>query len=175
MDELLIIISHRSLRIILLRNPWSTVQEPNPKSNQNVLVIDDDKIVLQILAKILRKEGYSVDTSETGHEALEKLQTKTYDIAIIDVRLQDMNGIDLLEQIQKTVPNMKKIMLTGYPSNEDKTRALELGANEYLAKPVKSEELIAAIESELQQSSSRDKESNQDCAQYNSGSDLRRL
>ena len=135
----------------------------NPKSRQNVLVIDDDQIVLQILAKILRKEGYNVDTAETGGEAMEKLRNKTYHIAIIDVRLQDINGIDLLAQIQKTVPNMKKIMLTGYPSNEDKTRALELGANEYLAKPVKSEELIAAIECELQQDSGQSKDAQRNC------------
>ena len=135
----------------------------NQKSRQNVLVIDDDQIVLQILAKILRREGYNVDTAETGREAMEKLQNKTYHIAIIDVRLQDINGIDLLAHIQKTVPNMKKIMLTGYPSNEDKTRALELGANEYLAKPVKSEELINAIECELQQGSSQNKDSRRSC------------
>jgi DNA-binding response OmpR family regulator len=144
---------------MLLRNSWNTVSDTNPKSCQNVLVIDDDQIVLQILAKILRKEGYNVDTAETGCEAMEKLQAKTFHIAIIDVRLQDINGIDLLTQIQKTVPNMKKIMLTGYPSNEDKTRALELGANEYLAKPVKSEELINAIECELQQGSNQNKDS----------------
>ncbi len=135
----------------------------NPKSCQNVLVIDDDQIVLQILAKILRKEGYNVDTAETGREALEKLQIKTYHIAIIDVRLQDINGIDLLAQMQKTVPSMKKIMLTGYPSNEDKNKALELGANEYLAKPVKSEELIAAIECELQQGSGQNKNARGNC------------
>lgn len=148
---------------MLLHNSWGIVSEINPKSCQNVLVIDDDQIVLQILAKILRKEGYSVDTAETGCEALEKLQNKNYHIAIIDVRLQDINGIDLLERMQKTVPNMKKIMLTGYPSNEDKTRALELGANEYLAKPVKSEELIAAIECELQQDLSRNKGTSRGC------------
>ncbi len=135
----------------------------SPKSCQNVLVIDDDQIVLQILAKILRKEGYNVDTAETGCEAMEKLQAKTFHIAIIDVRLQDISGIDLLAQIQKSAPNMKKIMLTGYPSNEDKTRALELGANEYLAKPVKSEELINAIECELQQGSSQNKDSRRSC------------
>ncbi len=135
----------------------------NPKSCPDVLIIDDDQVVLQIFAKILRKEGYNVDTAETGQEALEKLENKTYDIALIDVRLQDMNGIDLLEQIQKTVPNMKKIMLTGYPSNEDRTRALELGASEYLAKPVKSQELIAAIECELHQSSSQNTKTLKNC------------
>jgi len=148
---------------MLLRNSWNAVSDTNQKNRQNVLVIDDDQIVLQILAKILRKEGYNVDTAETGCEAMEKLQNKTYHIAIIDVRLQDINGIDLLAQIQKTVPNMKKIMLTGYPSNEDKTRALELGANEYLAKPVKSEELIAAIECELQQGSGQSKDARRNC------------
>jgi len=125
------------------------------KSKQKILIIDDDKSVLQILAKILQKAGCCVAPVETGREALKKLETQTYDAAVIDVRLQDMNGLDLLNRIQTIAPNMTKIMLTGYPSDEDRTRALELGADYYLAKPVKSETLVEIVQSRLKKGQSQ--------------------
>jgi len=115
--------------------------------NEEVLIVDDDRSVHQILAKILRRAGCIVTTAESGQEALRKLETQTYDVAVIDVRLQDMNGLDLLEQMEATAPNMTKIILTGYPSDEDKTRAMELGVDYYLAKPIKSETLVEIVES----------------------------
>ncbi|HEY4675009.1 MAG TPA: response regulator [Candidatus Bathyarchaeia archaeon] len=117
----------------------------------NILIIDDDKTILKILSKILQKEGFNVNTAETGQDALNKLETQQYDAALIDVKLQDVNGIDLLNKIQKIAPSMVKIMLTGYPSEEDRTRALAQGAADYLTKPVKSEKLIEVIESKLEQ------------------------
>jgi CheY-like chemotaxis protein len=115
------------------------------KCEQKILIVDDDKFVLQILTKILEKAGCSVTAVETGQEALTKLQTQTYDAAIIDVRLQDTNGLDLLTRIEKIAPDMKKIMLTGYPSDEDRIKALQRGADYYLSKPIKSETLIEII------------------------------
>ncbi len=118
------------------------------KSKRKILIVDDDKSVLQILAKILQKAGCSVTAVETGREALRKLETQTYDAAVIDVRLQDTNGLDLLNIIQKIAPGMIKIMLTGYPSDEDRIRALELGADYYLTKPIKSETLIELLKAD---------------------------
>lgn len=118
------------------------------KCEQKILIVDDDKFVLQILSKILEKVGCSVTAVETGQEALTKLETQTYDAAVIDVRLQDTDGLDLLNRIEKIAPDMTKIMLTGYPSEKDRIRALEQGADYYLAKPIKSETLIEIIESE---------------------------
>ena len=119
------------------------------ESKQKILIVDDDKCVLQILAKILQKAGCSVVPVETGQEALRKLEAQTYDAAVIDVRLQDMNGLDLLNRIQTITPNMTKIILTGCPSDEDRIRAIEQGADYYLVKPIKSETLIEIIESKL--------------------------
>lgn len=115
--------------------------------NQSILVVDDDKSILQILAKILQKAGCSVAAVETGRQAIRKLETQTYDVAIIDVRLQDINGLDLLNRIQTIAPKMVKIILTGSPSDEDRSRALEQGADYYLSKPIKLEQLIEIIES----------------------------
>lgn len=110
-----------------------------------ILITDDDKSVLFILEKILRTVGCQVSTFETGEATLENLYHNTYDTAIIDVKLQDMNGIDLLKSIQRIAPNMTKILLTGYPSEEDKLRAIELGADYYLEKPIPSEKLIKLV------------------------------
>jgi len=88
-----------------------------------VLIIDDDKSILNILSRILAKKGFSVDTAESGQEAITKLSAKTYSAALIDVRLQDTNGLDLLIKIQEIAPKMRKILLTGYPSDEDRIKA----------------------------------------------------
>ena len=110
-----------------------------------ILVVDDDLSVLRILSKILRKAGLDVTAVDTGELALKNLRSHTYDLAIIDVRLQDMNGLDLLDKINKITPEMRKIILTGYPSDEDRGRALELGAFLYLSKPIKPEKLIEIV------------------------------
>jgi len=125
------------------------------KSKQKILIVDDDKSLLHILAKILQKAGCCVAPVETGREALRKLETQAYDAALIDVRLQDMSGLELLDRIQTIAPNMTKIILTGYPSDEDRIRALERGADYYLAKPIKSETLIEIVESRLKKSKSQ--------------------
>jgi len=114
-------------------------------NDTRVLIIDDDKSILNILSKILEKKGFKVDTAQSGQEAMRKLAAKTYSVALLDVRLQDTNGLDLLIKIQKIAPKMRKILLTGYPSDEDRIKALERGADYYLAKPVDSEKLIEII------------------------------
>jgi DNA-binding NtrC family response regulator len=114
-----------------------------------ILIIDDNKSVLRILAKILESAGFKCGMANSGKEALKKLKEHNFELAIIDVRLKDMNGLDLLETIQKTPSTMKKIILTGYPSDEDKIRAKELGAHHYLSKPIKSQKLIEIIQKSI--------------------------
>ena len=116
-----------------------------PENTSNILIVDDNKFIREVLTKILQRTGYYVTSIETGEEMLEKLKSHAYNVAIIDVRLKDTNGIDILGKIQKNTTNMKKIILTGYPSDEDKKRALEQGADCYIAKPIKSEKLIEIV------------------------------
>ncbi len=119
------------------------------KQKKSILIIDDDKSILNIFTRILQKQGYQTDTAETGEEALEKLQNNTYDLALIDVKLPDTNGTDLLARINQTHPNMIKIAITGYPSLEDASKVIDRGAAAYLVKPVKSEELVSLIAEKL--------------------------
>jgi DNA-binding response OmpR family regulator len=115
-------------------------------AKKNILVIDDDKSILRTFTRILQKSGYEIDVAETGKEALEKSKKKTYDLALIDIRLPDMDGTDLLVKIKPNMKNAIKIMITGFPSLETGVKALDEGADAYLVKPVKPEELIALIE-----------------------------
>ena len=116
---------------------------------KSIIIIDDDKFILNVFSRILQREGYVVDTVETGEEALEKLKRKNYDLALIDVKLPDIDGKDLVSKIKTMDPNMIKIVITGFPSLEDATEIMDNGAAAYLVKPVKSEELVMMIKEKL--------------------------
>lgn len=119
-----------------------TTNNANPLK---VLIVDDDKSVLFILNKILQKVGCQIFTLEPGEEILRNLEINTYDTAIIDVNLQDMNGLNLLNSINKKAPYMKKIILTDSPSEIDKIRAEKYGADYYLVKPLPSKKLVEIV------------------------------
>jgi CheY-like chemotaxis protein len=100
-----------------------------------------------VLAKILQKARCTVETVETAQEALNRVEAAvSYDAIIIDVHLQDTNGLDLLSRLDTIAPSMRKIVLTGYPSDEDRKRALEEKAAYYLTKPVTTEELLKSLD-----------------------------
>lgn len=119
------------------------------KSNVSILVIDDDKSILRTFTRILSKAGYAVDVAETGKEGIEKAEKKKYDLALVDVRLPDIDGINLLNMLQDSIRDAVKIVITGFPSLEIGVNALDAGADAYLVKPVKPEELLALIEEKL--------------------------
>lgn len=119
------------------------------KPKRSILIIDDDKYIQQVFTRILGKQGYLIDCAETGQEAIEKLQNQKYDIALIDVKLPDTNGTDLISKIHAMHPDIIKIAITGFPSLEDATKVVDRGACAYLVKPVKPEELIKIISEKL--------------------------
>lgn len=116
---------------------------------KKILVVDDDKSILRIFTRILQKDGYEVDIAETGKEAIEKAETGRYNATLVDVRLPDMDGTDLLPKMQKTMRDAVKIMITGFPSLENGVKALDEGADAYIVKPVKPEELLMLIKEKL--------------------------
>jgi len=103
---------------------------------KRILVIDDDEAVLKSMARLLDFEGYQVDTAKTGKEAVEKSQVNLYNLALIDIRLPDMEGTALLRAMRDMVPRMVKIILTGYPSTSNAIEAANKGADAYVIKPV---------------------------------------
>ena len=116
---------------------------------KSVLVVDDDRAILHTFSRILRKAGFSTETADSGKEALEKIQTQNYDVALIDMILGDSNGLDLLSKIEKRSPKTMKIMITGADSEEKRSEACKNGADAYLTKPVNPETLLAVFTKKL--------------------------
>jgi DNA-binding NtrC family response regulator len=105
----------------------------------------------------LEQQGYEVDTAKTGQEAIEKSLAKFYNLALFDIKLPDMEGTKLLTAINETLPRMRKIMVTGYPSLENAMEALNKGADAYIIKPVKPEKLLALIKEQLDKQNQNEK------------------
>jgi DNA-binding NtrC family response regulator len=116
-----------------------------------ILVVDDDRNICDTLSLILESRGYDVDVARTGKAALEKSKTKAYDLAVLDVRLPDIEGTKLLRRMHETYPGMVKIMLTGYPETQNAIDAIKSGAEAYFTKPVNPVRLIEAIEDRLEE------------------------
>ena len=119
------------------------------EASRTILVVDDDKSILRTFTRILQKNGYRIDTAETGKEAMEKAENNHYDLALVDIRLPDMDGTELLAKIKMQLQNTIKIMITGFPSLESGVKALDEGADAYLVKPVKPEDLLMLIKEKL--------------------------
>jgi len=120
------------------------------KIKERILIVDDDESICRTLSLILQEEGYETDVAHTGKEAIEKTKTNFYNVALLDIKLPDMEGTKLLTAMQKTFPEMIKIMVTGYPSLQNAVEALNYGADAYIMKPVDPEELLRVIREKLE-------------------------
>ncbi len=120
------------------------------KNKPSVLIVEDDANIRVPLSTILQQKGYNTDTAKNGKEAIEKSKAKFYNLALLDIKLPDMEGTRLLTTMHETMPKMAKIMITGYPSLENAVEALNHGADAYVIKPVKTEKLLALIEEKLE-------------------------
>ncbi|HYA77186.1 MAG TPA: response regulator [Verrucomicrobiae bacterium] len=119
------------------------------EKKQSILVIDDNPSILRTMTHVLSKAGYAVDAVQTGNEATEKFLTKSFDAALIDVRLGDLEGTDLLPHIRKIAPTMLTILFTGTPMSEEMLEKARKGADVFLLKPVKPETLLGILEEKL--------------------------
>jgi len=112
---------------------------------KKILIVDDDPYILRSFSQVLSKRGFEVEISENGEQALEKLKQSFFDLALIDVCLPDMLGTDLLEKAKHELEKTVKIMLTGHPSVETSDKASVEGADTYIVKPIKMDELLSVI------------------------------
>ena len=106
-----------------------------------VLVVDDERSILQLLHEALTHWGYHVTTASTGREALEALRTGVFQVAMTDIRMPDMSGLDLLREIKKADESIEVVIMTGYPAISSAVEALKEGAYDYLSKPLILDEL----------------------------------
>jgi len=114
-----------------------------------ILVIDDDESIRKTLATILEEKGYLVDTAENGKEAIRKSNAKFYNLALIDIRLPDMEGTKLLTAMKEATPKMVKIIITGYPSLQNAIEAVNRGADAYILKPFNMDSVLNTIKEHL--------------------------
>jgi DNA-binding response OmpR family regulator len=114
-----------------------------------ILVVDDDQAIRSTMKTILEDEGYHVDLAATGKEAIEKTNKVNYNIALLDIRLPDMEGVELLKLMKPSIPRTRKIMVTGFPSVQNAVAALNKNADAYLIKPVELDELLAQVRQQL--------------------------
>ncbi|MDI6758848.1 MAG: sigma-54 dependent transcriptional regulator [Candidatus Omnitrophota bacterium] len=116
---------------------------------ERILIIDDDKDLRFNLSSILKDEGYDVLAVEDGREALKTVQNNSPNLALLDMRLPSMNGMEVLEKFKRIDKDLIIIMLTAYGDVKDAVKAMKLGAFDYIAKPFDNEELILIIKKAL--------------------------
>ena len=114
-----------------------------------ILIVDDDDTIRSTMKAILEDEGYEVDLAASGKEGVQKAKDTSYNIALLDIRLPDMEGVELLKLMKPAVPRTRKIMVTGYPSTQNAIEALNKNADAYLIKPVDIEKLLGTIKEQL--------------------------
>ncbi len=111
----------------------------------NILVVDDEEIARTNLEHVLRKEGYQVSTAANGRDALDKLGQKEFELILTDLKMEKLDGIQLLESVKQLAPNTEIVMITGYATVSSAVDALKKGAAHYLPKPIDLEELRSTV------------------------------
>lgn len=114
-----------------------------------ILILDDVLDATVLVGKILTKKGHSVHTFTEEKAALDFARTNPVDLAILDIKLEKMSGVEVLAQLKQSCPDMHAIMLTGYPTVETAREAINLGAAEYCVKPIDRQELEDKVEKVL--------------------------
>lgn len=119
-------------------------------SRVKVLIVEDDDNTSKALGKFLNKRGYGIDTARTGREAIKKVQSQFFNIVLLDIKLLDMEGTELLAPFKAKYPELEVIMITGHASLETAVRALNGGASAYITKPFRMDELLTKIKDVLE-------------------------
>ena len=120
------------------------------QTKASILIVDDDQSTRRTLEIVFRRQGYAVETASTGREALQMAEGTTFDIALLDLRLPDMDGIELLRPLKALHPQMDLIIGTGYGSMHSAVRALNDGASAYITKPVDMDQVLSQVQSLLE-------------------------
>jgi DNA-binding NtrC family response regulator len=131
-----------------------------------ILVVDDDENIRTTIEAILKNEGYAVDVAANGREAIKKSETAAYNVALIDIRLPDMEGTELLTSIRDTAPKVRKIIITGYPSMQNAIDAVNRQADAYLVKPVDLDKLLGLVREQLKLQEAEKKYSQEKVAEF---------
>src|SRR6266700_3081491 len=120
-----------------------------PKSEVRILIIDDERDLCALLAEYLSSKGYVTEVAHDGMAGLEKFSKSRYHIVLCDIRMPKLSGIETLEAIKRQDLHVEVILLTAYGSVQTAVKALQLGAYDFIEKPVQLEKLTSVIERAL--------------------------
>jgi len=147
---------------VLLSQAWFIMGS----DKKRILVIDDDEDILETLHSLLVRKGYDAVTANSGAAAIEKAEEKIINLALIDIVLPDMEGTQLLQKLKPTVPRTRKIIITGHAALDNAIKAVNLGADAYLMKPVNPQELLKIVEEQLAQQQEETKMTQEKISSY---------
>ena len=119
-----------------------------------ILIVDDDKDMSKIISTILKQEGYRIFKASSGEEAITQICSKNYNLIILDYKLPNKNGIEVLEEIRNMDLSINVIMISAYGNNFIKAKAKEFGVHQFLDKPFNLNKLLNAVKNTLSKNSS---------------------
>lgn len=123
--------------------------ETMPQIPPQILVMEDEFSVAKGLQMVLTEEGYTVDLAMTGQNALDKFSKKFFDLLLADLRLPDMDGMEVIKQVKEKRPETEAIIITGYPSVSSAVDSVKIGVFDYLRKPVTEDEVKEVVQGAL--------------------------
>jgi len=116
-----------------------------------LLLVDDEVGFVEVLSKRITRRGMTVTAASSGSEAIQALRRSDFDVAVLDLKMEDMDGIEVLKIFKKMAPVMPVIMLTGHGSENSAREGIKFGAFDYLTKPYELEDLIRKIKEAIRQ------------------------
>jgi DNA-binding NtrC family response regulator len=131
-----------------------------------ILIVDDDEIIRETLRDVLESKGYAVETAETAKEAMEKSNARNFNLTLLDIKLPDTEGTELLKKMHSIAPRMMKIMITAHGTLKNAMDSLNLGADAYLLKPINQKELLKTVEEKLREQYAAESMSEEDVADW---------
>ncbi len=120
-------------------------------SSTKIFIVDDELVMRKSLSGWLKRDGYEVDTAESGEEAIEKLKMTRFDLLLVDIKMEGISGLDVLKHVRENDPDVAVVMITAYGSISTAIEAMKNGAYDYLLKPFDPDELGLLIEKIIEQ------------------------
>jgi DNA-binding NtrC family response regulator len=126
-----------------------------PTTKARILIVDDEERFRTTMCKLLKAHGYDADAVGTGQEAIRKITEESWDVMILDMKMPEMNGVQVLSEVRKLDSRVEVIVLTGYASIDTVQDVMKFGAYDYLLKPYRTEELLEKIENAFDRRAAR--------------------
>jgi DNA-binding NtrC family response regulator len=143
--------SNASFKNIAVENSIPIPQPAERLKSATILVVDDDPLVIDLLAEYLEGNNYYIIRASSGEDAISKMKTATADVALIDLKMPGIDGLETIERLAAIDTELVMVLMTGFPTIDSSIRAIKLGASDYVLKPFKLEDLSLSISNAVQE------------------------